>query len=170
MLWDLLPSEEDWTNLICLNSTEHEQPALPSIQAGAPHRKVMAHLMENILGGMSNPHSAQTVSDSVSYVNISLFPSFPWYDVMKQVMTMGGHTHRARWSITSFNAFIPWEKDNSNPQSLGSWGYPGVPVTDMAQAQLEALKALQATNAGAGKGKVWRRIKEPRGAEQGHER
>lgn len=47
----------------------------------------MAHLMENILGGMSNPHSAQTVS----YVNI----------------------------------------------------------------------------AGAGKGKVWRRIKEPRGAEQG---
>ena len=37
----------------------------------------------------------------------------------------------------------------------------------MAQAQLEALKALQATNAGAGKGKVWRRIKEPRGAEQG---
>ena len=42
-----------------------------------------------------------------------------------------------------------------------------LPVTDMAQAQLEALKALQATNAGAGKGKVWRRIKEPRGAEQG---
>ena len=89
---------------------------------------------------------------TVHYSIICQYLSFPWYDAMKQVMTMGGISVGQDGPLQASTPSSPGKRKSPTPPSIGSWGYPGVPVTDMAQAQLEALKALQATNAGAGQG------------------